>query len=93
MTQPFDVLIKNPNIEILSEHAPDNNRLFQIEPLKARTNYDHTLVLKIKNDEFTNFEKELESKRDGITVDFKLNVFGNNPLSSLNQASQLENAQ
>ena len=62
MSEPYDVLIKNPNIEILSDHAPDNNRLFQVGPLKARTNYDHTLVLKIKNDEYLNLDKELETK-------------------------------
>lgn len=50
------------------------------------------MVLKIKNDEYVNIDKELEQKRDGINIDFKLNVFGNNPLSSLNQASPDENA-
>jgi hypothetical protein len=57
------VLIKNENVEILSDHAPDNSRLFQVGPLKARTHYDHTMVLKIKNDEYMNLDKELETKQ------------------------------
>ena len=84
MTQPYDVLIKNENIEILSDHMPGNKRLFQVGPLKARTNYDHTLILKIRDDEFSHLDKELENKRDGIQIDFLVNAFGNNPLSSFN---------
>ena len=50
-------------------------------------------MLKIKNDEYINIDKELESERDGINIDFKVNLFGNNPLGSLNQTPQDENAQ
>ena len=50
------------------------------------------MVLKIKDDEFSHFEKELEEKKDGISIDFKLNVFGNNPLTSANQVASDENA-
>ncbi len=39
-----------------------------------------------------NLDKELENKQKGIQIDFKVNAFGNNPLSSLNQGSSDENA-
>jgi hypothetical protein len=50
MAAPYEVEIKNENVEILSDHSPENPRMFQVGPLKQRTNYNLPLVLKIKDD-------------------------------------------
>jgi hypothetical protein len=46
------------------------------------------MVLKIKDDQYTSYAKELENKRDGIQIDFNMNEFGNSPLSSMSQVAQ-----
>ena len=82
MATPYEVLIRNENVEIMSDHAPGNSRLFQVGPLKARTNYNLPMVLKIRDGD-VDYAKEFELKRDGIEIDFKMNAFGNVPDSSL----------
>jgi hypothetical protein len=72
MTAPYEVLIRNENVEIMSDHAPGNSRMFQVGPLKSRTNYNLPMVLKIKDGDI-DYAKELERKSDGIQIDFKMN--------------------
>lgn len=47
------------------------------------------LVLKITDDKYNTFSKEFEQKKDGIQIEFKMNEFGNEPLSSMSQGGDL----
>lgn len=89
MDSQYQVEITNENVEIVSDHSPENSKLFQVGPLKKRTNYNLALVLRIKDDQYTTYAKELENKREGIEIKFKMNEFGNSPLSSMSKPTEV----